>query len=187
MKPKYKIFLSAASCILTLAIHYDPNLTAAEIPVPPVDVQVVNQPNVSVINGPKNPIAVGEMQNPAFKPFQVESRFSLGRGEGAAEAVLPGVGNANQRVVIEHVTVDAQVPDGQRAVAYINIGDILHSLVLTFQGNWGSSDRYRASQPIRLYSIGGGLGFGLAGVERNRTTGSASFYFTVSGYLVDLP
>jgi hypothetical protein len=35
--------------------------------------------------------------------------------------------------------------------------------------------------------IGGGVGFAAAGIERNATAGSASFYFTVSGYLVDLP
>jgi len=149
-------------------------------------VQVVNQPNVTVVNTPKIPIPVGEIQNPAFQPFQVDVRFSLGRGEGAGEAVLPRVGNANQRVVIEHVTVDALIPDGQRVVAYLKLGEILHSLVLTSQGDWGD-DRYRASQPIRLYSLGGAIGFGLAGVERSRTTGSANFYFTVSGYLVDLP
>ena len=59
--------------------------------------------------------------------------------------------------------------------------------MLTDQGPWGSTQRYRASQPIRLYAIGGGVGFALAGIERSASAGSASFYFTVSGYLVDLP
>lgn len=130
---------------------------------------------------------VGDVQNPAFNPFQVDARFSLRRGEGSIEATLPRVGTDRQRVVIEHVTVDASIPDGQRAVAYVKIGEIEHPLVLTSQGSWGSTTRYRASQPIRLYSIGGGVGFALAGIERSATAGSASFYFTVSGYLVDLP
>ena len=164
-----------------------PGRAAAEAPVPPVGVEVLNQPSVSVTNTVKNPVPVGDAQNPAFNPFQVDARFSAGRGVGSAEAVLPGVGNNDQRVVIEHVTVDASIPAGQRAVAYIKIGEIKHALVLTDQGPWGSTQRYRASQPIRLYSIGGGVGFALAGIERNATAGSASFYFTVSGYLVDLP
>lgn len=187
MKTSHRKSLVAGIGLIGLAALLGSVRAVAETPVPPVDVEVVNQPDVNIVNTPKNPVPVGDILNPAFKPFQVQARFSLGRGEGAAEAVLPGVGNANQRVVIEHVTADAQVPDGQRVVAYINVGDVLHSLVLTYQGDWGSTDRYRASQPIRLYALGGGLGFGLAGVERSRTTGSANFYFTVSGYLVDLP
>ena len=67
-------------------------------------------------------------------------------------------------------------------VGHIKIGEIEHALVLTDQWPWGSTHRYRASQPIRLYSIGGGGGFALAGIERSAGAGSASFYFTVSGY-----
>ena len=77
---------------------------------PPFDVNVANDPNVSVINTPKNPLPVGDVQNPAFNPFQVDAQFSLRRGEGAAEAALPPAGNEGQRVVIEHITVAASVP-----------------------------------------------------------------------------
>ena len=38
-----------------------------------------------------------------------------------------------------------------------------------------------------LIHRGGGDGIAFAGVERSSSSGSASFYFTVSGYLVDLP
>ena len=58
----------------------------------------------------KNPVPVGDVQNPAFNPFQVDARFSLRRGAGSAEAVLPRVDNDGQRVVIEHVTLDASIP-----------------------------------------------------------------------------
>lgn len=154
---------------------------------PPFDVNVTNDPHVSVINTPKNPVPVGDVQNPAFAPFQVDVRFTLGRGEGAAEAALPPAGNEGQRVVIEHVTVAASIPRTQGIVAYIKIGEIEHSLVLTPQEGWTNPKRLRASQPIKLYSIGGGDGIGFAGVERSHNTGTASLYFTISGYLVDLP
>jgi hypothetical protein len=160
--------------------------TGVSSPAPPFDVNVVNEPNVTVINTPKMPVPIGDVQNPAFNPFQVDAQFSMRRGTGAAEAVLPAVGNDGQRVVIEHVTVAASVPDGQGIVAYIKIGEIKHSLVLTLQKGW-SSPRFRASQPIKLYSVGGGDGMAFAGVERSATNGTASCYFTVSGYLVDLP
>jgi hypothetical protein len=156
------------------------------IPSSRFDVKVVNEPGVSVINTPKNPLPVGDVQNPAYSPFQVDVRFSLGRGEGAGEAVLPPAGNGEQRAVIEHVTVAASIPEAQGVVAYIKLGEIKHSLVLALQEGW-SSPRLRASQPIKLYSMGGGDGMAFAGIERSATRGSASFYFTVSGYLVDLP
>jgi hypothetical protein len=180
-------FLVSWLLALTATLAFSCAHAQTEIPVSPLDVNVVNQPQVNIINTIKNPLPVGDVQNPAFNPFQVDARFSLGRGQGAGEAVLPGVGRAGQRVVIEHVTVGASIPDGQRVVAYIKLGEIEHSLVLTFQGDWGSSQRFRASQPIKLYSVGGADGIALAGVERSGSAGSASFYFTVSGYLVDLP
>ena len=74
-----------------------------------------------------------------------------------------------------------------RRAAYIKLGEIKHALVLTPQANWGNWPYYRASQPIRLYSVGGGDGIAFAGVERSDSDGVASFYFTVSGHLVDLP
>jgi hypothetical protein len=159
---------------------------AAKTPAP-LGVSVLNQPNVSVVNAAGNPVPVVDAKDPSLNPFQVDRSFSLRRGEGSAEAVLGPVGNDRQRVVIEHVTVDAVMPEDQRAIAYIKIGEIKHALVLTSQGIWGPSHRYRTSQPIRLYAIGGGIGFALAGIERTSTEGSASYYFTVSGYLVDLP
>ena len=153
-------------------------------PPPPFD-HVANQPQVSVINTPKNPVPVGDVQNPAFNPFQVDASFTLRRGQGSVEAGLPPAGNKGQRVVIEHVTVAASVPEGQGIVAYIKIGEIKHSLVLTPQKGWGNPDVFRASQPIKLYTVGGGDAMALAGVERSNSTGTASFYFTISGYLVD--
>lgn len=160
---------------------------ATGVPGSPFDANVVNQPDVRVNNPRGNPVPVGDVENPAFQPFQVDARFSLRRGDGAAEAVLPGVGNARQRVVIEHVTVAAEAPSGQGIVAYIKLGEIKHALVLTPQPNWGNWSHYRASQPMRLYSVGGGDGIAFAGVERSDSDGVASLYFTVSGHLVDLP
>jgi hypothetical protein len=175
--------LLMAACLLALAtaLAFTRAYAEEKTVAPPLT-------DVNVVNTIKNPIPVGDIQNPAFKPFQVDARFSLRRGEGAAEAVLGDPGStANQRVVIEHVTVGASMPDGQKVVVYIKIGEIMHSLVLTSQGLWGTSRRFRASQPIRLYTDGGQDGIAFAGVERSSTTGTASFYFTVSGHLATLP
>jgi hypothetical protein len=152
---------------------------------PPFNASVGDDPRVIVIN--TYPVPVVDAHHPAFEPFQVAVRFSLDRGEGSVEAALPPAGNESQRAVIEHVTVAASVPRTQGIVAYIKIGEIDHALVVTPQDGWSDPKRLRASQPIKLYTLGGGDGMALAGVERSRSTGSASFYFTVSGYLEDLP
>ncbi len=158
--------------------------TGTPEPPPPFDTDVANGTDTSVVPAPKIPVPLEGVQNCAFNPFQVEARLELGRGEGAGEAALPPAGDEGQRIVIEHVTIAASVPARQGIVAYIKIGEIKHSLVLTAQKGWSNPQRFRASQPIKLYSIGGGEGMGFAGVERSHTTGSASFYFTISGYVL---
>ena len=162
-------------------------LAAAETPVPPVGVEVLNQPTVLKCRQHR--------EEPGACRRRAESRvqsLSSGRAHLVASCrVVPrrhrGVfATIASGVVIEHVTVDASIPEGQRAAAHIRIGEIEHALVLTDQRSWSSTHRYRASQPIRLYSMGGGAGFAVAGIQRNATAGSASFYFTVSGYLIQL-
>ena len=53
--------------------------TGGPDPAAPFDVNVVNEPHVSVGNTPQNPLPIGDAQNPAFSPFQVDARFSLRR------------------------------------------------------------------------------------------------------------
>ena len=156
-------------------------------PSRPFNVNIVNDPRVTVVTSPENPVLVGDLRNPAFNPFQLDVRFSLRRGEGSGEAVIPPAGRDNQRLVIEHVTVAASAPRSQGIIAYIKLEEIEHALVLTRQDGWGRRQYLRASQPIKLYARGGGDGMAFAGIERSSTTGQADFYFTVSGYAVDLP
>jgi hypothetical protein len=152
------------------------------------DVNVVNTPNINISNKVDNPLPVGDVQNPAFQPFEVDKHIGVNNGTAMLSAVIPPAGSAGQRAVIEHVTVDARVPDGQNIVVRIGQPDeIEHSLVLTSQGIWGSAHRYTASQPIRLYSVGGGDGLIFAIIERSSSGGSATVYVTISGHLVDLP
>ena len=58
-------------------------------------------------------------------PFQVDVRFSLGRGEGSREAVVPPDGQEGQRVLIENVTVAASVPARQEIVDGLEAEDRL--------------------------------------------------------------
>jgi len=152
------------------------------------DVNVVNTPNINIINKGDNPLPVGDVLNPAFQPFEVVQLIIVEDGTHVLATTMPPAGNGNQRAVIEHVTVDARVPLGQNIVVRIGqTGEIEHSLVLTSQGVWGSTHRYTASQPIRLYSFGGGIGLISAIIERSSSTSSVIVYVTLSGHLVDLP
>jgi hypothetical protein len=147
------------------------------------DVNVVNNAKVTVTNRLTNPVAVRDVQNPAFQPFQAEVRMVLQAGTGSAQGAIPPAPEG-KRLVIEHVTVDALVPAGQRVLARIAAGDdIAHALVLTSQG----FGHWVTSQPIRLYAPGGGVGSGLAIIERSTSEGQVSVVFTISGHLVDLP
>jgi hypothetical protein len=152
------------------------------------DVNVINTPSINISNKVDNPLPVGDVQNPAFQPFEVKRSIFLGEGEAVIAATMPPAGNAGQRAVIEHVTVDARVPLGQNIVVRLGqTGEIEHSLVLTSQGVWGTTQRYTASQPIRLYSVGGGDGLISAIIERSGSSSGASVIVTISGHLVDLP
>ena len=173
------------SCLLLFACALVPTSTHAK---QIQDVNVVNTPNINIINKGDNPLPVGDVLNPAFQPFEVKKRIRLAAGVSVISATMPPAGNGNQRAVIEHVTVDAIVPLGQSIVVRIGqTGEIEHSLVLTSQGDWGKTHRYTASQPIRLYSFGGGIGLISAIIERSSSTSSVIVSVTLSGHLVDLP
>ena len=173
------------SCLLLFACALVPTSTHAK---QIQDVNVVNTPNINIINKVDNPLPVGDVQNPAFQPFEVMRRIDVEEGTSVISATMPPAGNENQRAVIEHVTVDARVPLSQNIVVRIGqTGEIEHSLVLTSQGDWGKTHRYTASQPIRLYSFGGGIGLISAIIERNSDLGAATVSVTLSGHLVDLP
>jgi hypothetical protein len=143
------------------------------------DVNVVNNAKVTVTNR----VQVRDVANPAFQPFQAEVVMTIREGTGAQQSTIPPAPDG-KRLVIEHVTVDALVPVGQRVLARIKAGsDIEHALVLTSQG----FGHWVTSQPIRLYTLGGGVGSGFAVIERSTSEGEVSAVFTISGHLVDLP
>lgn len=135
------------------------------------NVNVENTPNVNITNRVDNPVLVEDVQHPAFQPFEVDKLIQVPENTPVLSAFLPAVGSENQVAVIEHVTVDARVPLGQRIVVRIGqTGELEHSLVLTSQGIWGNSHRYLASQPVRLYYSGGWEGLIFVIIERTSSS-----------------
>jgi hypothetical protein len=115
-------------------------------------------------------------------------------GEGAASVALSfSPVPAGKRLVIEHVTVEAQVPVGETArcaiVTHLDDGAVAHTLVMHDQGVVPDPpfDRqsFVASQSVRLYGSQGAAP--AVSVFRTSPNGPAPVLATISGYLVDVP
>jgi hypothetical protein len=98
---------------------------------------------------------------------------------------------AGKRLVIEHVSVRAELPPGQTAratiVVYLDGESVSHYLVMVDQGTVISEPTNRvvfvASQPIQLYVDPGPEP--AVNVERDNATELGNAYASISGQLVD--
>ena len=98
---------------------------------------------------------------------------------------------AGKRLVIEHVSVRAELPPGQTAratiVVSLNGEAATHYLVMVGQGTVISQPTNRAvfvaSQEMRLY-VDAATGPGV-NVERDNANEPGNAYASISGYLVD--
>ena len=159
---------------------------------PAQNVNVVNTPNVTVANPPANPVAVRGADNPAFQPFHALRVGFLNTGQAGLTFDLVAV-PAGKRAVIETVTVNNQLPSGQKPQIMIitTTGgtSVNHWVTLTPQEPEPSSsdDAFSATLSMRLYadpatSIQFFLGRVAAGY-----TGDDGATVTISGYYVDVP
>ena len=98
---------------------------------------------------------------------------------------------AGKRLVIEFVTMTGQVPPGQFAeimeiTTNAGSGGISHPLVIHAQPPAVIGDSvFRSNQDLRLYATGGSNVTVL--FRRTSSAGQATFFATISGYLVDAP
>jgi hypothetical protein len=133
------------------------------------------------------------MADSAYTAYQEEAFADIhpgALGQGVFFSDVP----AGKRLVIEHVTVRAELPPGQRARASIVVtleaSRVTHHLVMVSQGTVIGSPTNRAafvaSQPIRLY-VDGGQGAWGVNVERDSSVEGGIAYASLSGHFVDLP
>ena len=133
-----------------------------------------------------SPIPVRDGDNPARQPFQKETDLYVTDGnEGASDFFnVP----ANKRLVIEFVSSDSDVPNGQfpRIVLATSVGGLYdyHFIVATRLGAVGGSDEFFASQPTTIYADPGTNV--IVGFTRNAFSGLANCRVTVSGHFVDV-
>jgi hypothetical protein len=145
-----------------------------------------------------NPIAVREMNIPAWQPYQVAANISLNAAE-ATKTVFVDV-PAGKIFVIEFASVLGCVPSGQTLqiaevltygpgqVAGDPPGGFAASYELPIAGRgtdaFSCGDRFAGSQQTTLY-VNPGPGQLRFFVQRSASAGSATITMTVSGHLVD--
>ena len=152
--------------------------------------------SVSVVNTDSRPVPVREVGDPARQAVQVQSACVIASFQpflGCTPAdhyTVP----AGKRLVIEYASLKAFLPPGQAAVmgieTILNNEPVKHSLPQTpavvttnpLLGD-GSLNVVTTGQQMRIY----GDGSVTVKAERTGDTGSATFIFTISGYLVDVP
>ncbi|HEX4587447.1 MAG TPA: hypothetical protein VH185_05705 [Mycobacterium sp.] len=133
------------------------------------------------------------MADPAHTAYQEEAFSDINPG-AFGQGVFFNEVPAGKRLVIEHVSVRAELPPGQKARASILVSlkgsRVSHSLVMVSQGTVIGQPTNRAaffaSQPMRLYTDAGQGAWGVT-VERDAAVGLGVAYASISGYFVDVP
>ena len=127
--------------------------------------------------------------NDAAQPFQASA--SADQSGTNVSTLNVATVPAGKRLVIEWVTMGAQVPPGQHAeilsiTTSSGTGGHSHSFVIHPQPDAVIGDAiFRANQSLRLYANPGTTVSAL--FRRNTSAGTANWGVTISGYLVDVP
>src|SRR5262245_51457912 len=159
----------------------------------PSNVNVVNTPNVSVVNTESAPALVRDVDNGVSQPFTV-TRTSLVWGDGIFDAPLDmATVPAGKRLVVEQVSVIALTNPGsdQKVFAWIETtnGATLSKYYLTGNdvGTFpnGISQEFIASSLMRSYADAGTTVRVVT--RRNSSNGPGRVDVTLSGYLIDSP
>lgn len=144
-------------------------------------------PTVEVGNAAANPVFVRDVDRPTAQPFQREVTVTLTEGQGGmnTEISVP----AGKLLVIENVSVFGTAPTDQRIQQFALLTHIApdnvfhpHYFQFTKQDTGFGAYEYTVGEQTRLYADTPGA---LARVTRTPATGTVTFRFIVSGYLVD--
>jgi hypothetical protein len=152
---------------------------------------------VIVVNPPSHPVPTIDVRD-GTNVFQVSNNNSVGPGyQFSSHRSVP----AAKRAVIEFVSIELSIPEGNSAVCTISAGvnpatytaAVSHSLVLANQGPDGLRPGkvvFHAAQPIKIYADHSTVP-GVHDLEVMctfaRNVDDAIFRWSASGYLVDAP
>jgi hypothetical protein len=147
---------------------------------------------VRVGNSVTNPVEVRNV-NDATSLYEQRLVFNIDPGNQQNNGSFSNM-PTGKRLVIEHISVSATVPSGQRITAYFTssittsvggLGGGLNFLVMQLQGTYplgtGPVDVFTASQPMRIYTDSAPVLIG----NRTDIVGTATVDATISGYVVN--
>ena len=168
---------------------------AAPSPPSPTNVNVVNTPNVSVVNTTASPVPMRDVDNPARQPFQAQVRGGFADGASSTGDITIATVPAGKRLVIEHVSAFGTMLPTQKVInggSNVPWHDPFSTIVLQYQWHSqgsnadGSRDYFVVSEALRVYANPGAIS---CFAERNSVAGANpdSVTFTISGYFVDCP
>jgi hypothetical protein len=140
-------------------------------------------PSTTEIINQSEPVAALD-PGPGFKPFQTTVTFTQQQLVNVSTVNLVTV-PAGKRLVIEFVTVTAQVPPGQRIAAFnLFAGAGIYSLLVNEQPTTVSGDAiFRAAQQLRLYADPNTQVQMF--IARSSTAGIGQYQVALSGYFED--
>jgi hypothetical protein len=134
---------------------------------------------------------VSDIDNPARQPVQFNATVQFTAGNTLATVDSPFLVPSGKRLVIETITGEIFVPQGQQirpTLITTAAGNFApnHTLVFNSKVTFGFQDIYRATLPVRFYADPGTSI--LLSIHRDSTTGNSGIAeITFSGYLVKLP
>jgi len=150
-------------------------------------------PAMFAASGPPAPLAVEDVNNPAFQPFQkqVQLTWVIGVTDTLVSFPVP----AGKRLVIEFVSIACILPIGQNPTTILfrlnddgHFGYVEHFFFTPLQGNVSVGSNFNVfvcSTPTRLYCDPGSSVQVQAG--RNSTVESGTVKVSISGYYVNVP
>jgi hypothetical protein len=151
----------------------------------PKNVNVINTPNVTVSNTPK-------VLNANDSNIFQETRLKNGTND--PQEVFSYAVPAGKRLVIEFVSVNATIGEGEKMHAFIRGGgftDAIHPIIMNFQVTVASRDLFAGAQLMRMYAEPGTTVEILVSrrdaADTGAVGGNAFIETSISGYLVDVP
>jgi hypothetical protein len=152
----------------------------------PWNVAIAGTPAVSVSNSEGNPLSIRDVDRPTAQPFQYEVDLTVGPGFGGQNAFVPVP--AGKLLVIEHVSAFGYTPNDQEIDTFAILTHVAPDNTYRFhyldfeKRSVGTQSTYTVSESLRLYADTPGA---TVRASRLGSTGSVTFKYTVSGYLVD--
>lgn len=179
LTPKNVLLVSALTALSTL-------LAGPALAAPERDVVVVNPPTAPVpVTG-----AVEVVNDALYQPYIRLASTSLPSGTaiGGVTFDVP----EGKRLVVEAVSVQANVPAGQKVRVFLDvlegISPILSVLPVQSPGSFQGVEYYVANLPFKLRkdAISGITDEIRVRMQRDATAGDSDLLVTIHGYLIDL-